>query len=176
MWFVWFAVEHTRNKYKLLSWQTPVATAHHLNQPLYPILTDVLCTLFVHSQIWQRAECVVVRKSCVSIKTTNNINVNVLLAICNWISCDNQSESNMIEITCNDRLGKKVRVKCNPDDTIGDLKKLIAAQTGTKYDKIVLKKWYTIYKDSIRLSDCKLFNSYSRLYCIWGAYKYIYEY
>ncbi|KAM7349942.1 ubiquitin-like protein 5 isoform 3-T3 [Cochliomyia hominivorax] len=46
----------------------------------------------------------------------------------------------MIEITCNDRLGKKVRVKCNPDDTIGDLKKLIAAQTGTKYDKIVLKK------------------------------------
>ena len=61
----------------------------------------------------------------------------------------------MLEITCNDRLGKKVRVKCNPDDTIGDLKKLIAAQTGTRYDKIVLKKWYTIYKDNIRLSDCK---------------------
>lgn len=61
----------------------------------------------------------------------------------------------MIEITCNDRLGKKVRIKCNPDDTIGDLKKLIAAQTGTKYDKIVLKKWYTIYKDNIKLADCK---------------------
>lgn len=61
----------------------------------------------------------------------------------------------MIEITCNDRLGKKVRVKCNPDDTIGDLKKLIAAQTGTKSEKIVLKKWYTIYKDPIRLCDCK---------------------
>lgn len=61
----------------------------------------------------------------------------------------------MLEITCNDRLGKKVRVKCNPDDTIGDLKKLIAAQTGTKFDKIVLKKWYTIYKDNIRLSDCE---------------------
>lgn len=30
----------------------------------------------------------------------------------------------------------------SPDDTIGDLKKLIAAQTGTKWDKIVLKKWY----------------------------------
>ena len=41
---------------------------------------------------------------------------------------------------------KKVRVKCNEDDTVGDLKKLIAAQTGTKWDKIVLKKWYTIYK------------------------------
>jgi len=48
-----------------------------------------------------------------------------------------------------------VRVKCNPDDTIGDLKKLIAAQTGTKHEKIVLKKWYTIFKDPIRLSDCK---------------------
>ncbi len=92
----------------------------------------------------------------------------------------------MIEITCNDRLGKKVRVKCkyppyiinrvresrvfpysrpaklgylvtimglhlvscvclnyplSPDDTIGDLKKLVAAQTGTKWEKIVLKKW-----------------------------------
>ena len=61
----------------------------------------------------------------------------------------------MIEITCNDRLGKKVRVKCNPDDTIGDLKKLIAAQTGTRWEKIVLKKWYTIYKDHIKLEDCK---------------------
>ena len=28
----------------------------------------------------------------------------------------------------------QVRIKCNEDDTIGDLKKLIAAQTGTKYD------------------------------------------
>ena len=52
----------------------------------------------------------------------------------------------MIEVICNDRLGKKIRVKCNEDDTVGDLKKLIAAQTGTKWDKIVLKKWYTIYK------------------------------
>lgn len=35
----------------------------------------------------------------------------------------------------------------SPDDTVGDLKKLIAAQTGTKPDKIVLKKWYgLIYK------------------------------
>ena len=28
----------------------------------------------------------------------------------------------------------QVRIKCNEDDTIGDLKKLIAAQTGTKCD------------------------------------------
>lgn len=45
----------------------------------------------------------------------------------------------MLEITCNDRLGKKVRVKCNPDDTIGDLKKLIAAQTGTHWEKNCFK-------------------------------------
>lgn len=63
----------------------------------------------------------------------------------------------MIEITCNDRLGKKVRVKCNPEDTVGDLKKLIAAQTGTKWDKIVLKKWYNTFKDHIQIQDCILF-------------------
>lgn len=72
----------------------------------------------------------------------------------------------MLEITCNDRLGKKVRVKCNPDDTIGDLKKLIAAQTGTHWEKIVLKKWYTIFKDHIKLQDCILFtlNIFPMLY------------
>ncbi len=42
----------------------------------------------------------------------------------------------MIEVVLNDRLGKKVRVKCNEDDTVGDLKKLVAAQTGTRPDKI----------------------------------------
>ena len=62
----------------------------------------------------------------------------------------------MIEITVNDRLGKKVRVKCNEDDSIGDLKKLIAAQTGTRADKIVLKKWYTIFKDHIQLQDYEI--------------------
>ena len=33
-------------------------------------------------------------------------------------------------------------VRHSPDDTVGDLKKLVAAQTGTKPEKIVLKKWY----------------------------------
>ena len=76
----------------------------------------------------------------------------------------------MIEIIANDRLGRKgeravrtwhalpcsiracpdfrtscqpsaVRVKCLPSDTVGDLKKLIAAQTGTIASKIQLKKW-----------------------------------
>ncbi|XP_031224640.1 ubiquitin-like protein 5 [Mastomys coucha] len=55
----------------------------------------------------------------------------------------------MTEVVCSDRLGKKVPVKCNANDTIGDLKKLIAAQIGTHWNKIVLKKWYTIFKDYV---------------------------
>ncbi|KAI3511789.1 hypothetical protein L1887_18947 [Cichorium endivia] len=62
----------------------------------------------------------------------------------------------MIEVVLNDRLGKKVRVKCNEDDTIGDLKKLVAAQTGTRADKIRIQKWYTIYKDHITLQDYEI--------------------
>lgn len=55
----------------------------------------------------------------------------------------------MIEITVNDRLGKKVRIKCNPTDTIGDLKKLIAAQTGTRWvdlqsGKVSAYKWFRL--------------------------------
>lgn len=49
-----------------------------------------------------------------------------------------------------------MRVKCNPDDTIGTLKLLIAAQTGTKAEKIVLKKAYNIFKDHITLDDYEI--------------------
>lgn len=38
----------------------------------------------------------------------------------------------MIEVILNDRLGKKIRVKCNEDDTVGDLKKLVAAQASSQ--------------------------------------------
>ncbi|XP_040191834.1 ubiquitin-like protein 5 [Rana temporaria] len=64
----------------------------------------------------------------------------------------------MIEVVCNDRLGKKVQVKCNSEDTIKDLKKLTAAQTGTRWDKIVLKKWHLIFKDHVTLSDYEIHN------------------
>lgn len=50
-----------------------------------------------------------------------------------------------------------VRVKCSPEDTVGDLKLLIAAQTGTTASKISLKKAYTVFKDHITLADCELF-------------------
>jgi ubiquitin-like protein 5 len=85
---------------------------------------------------------------------------------------------------------RKVRVKCNEDDTIGDLKKLIAAQigtfslhstppppslplpiaykppfyhylpAGTRPDKIKLQKWYTIYKDHITLEDYEIHDGF----------------
>ncbi|KAG8574074.1 hypothetical protein GDO81_009029 [Engystomops pustulosus] len=45
---------------------------------------------------------------------------------------------------------------CSSEDTIKDLKKLIAAQTGTRWDKIVLKKWYTIFKDHVSLADYEI--------------------
>ncbi|KAK9899337.1 ubiquitin-like protein [Cystobasidium minutum MCA 4210] len=44
----------------------------------------------------------------------------------------------------------------SPKDTVGDLKKLIAVQKGTKPEKIVLKKWYTIFKDHIALEDYEI--------------------
>jgi ubiquitin-like protein 5 len=49
-----------------------------------------------------------------------------------------------------------VRVKCLATDTVGDLKKLIAAQTGTSAQKIVLKKWYTAFKDHVQLQDYEI--------------------
>ncbi|EIE75403.1 ubiquitin-like modifier hub1 [Rhizopus delemar RA 99-880] len=65
---------------------------------------------------------------------------------------------NLIEVEVNDRLGKKVRVKCAPNDLVGDFKKLVAAQIGTEPDKIILKKWYKEYKDHITLEDYEIHN------------------
>ncbi|KAJ1345248.1 ubiquitin-like protein 5 [Batrachochytrium salamandrivorans] len=52
-------------------------------------------------------------------------------------------------------------VSPSPDDTVGVLKLLIAAQTGTKPEKIVLKKWYTVYKDHITLGDYEIHDGMS---------------
>lgn len=47
-------------------------------------------------------------------------------------------------------------MKCNEDDTIGDLKKLAAAQLGTRPEKLRLQKWYTVFKNHIMLSDYEI--------------------
>ena len=62
----------------------------------------------------------------------------------------------MIEVVCDDRLGKRIKVKCNKDDTIGDLKKIIAAQIGSRPEKIRLQKWYSVFKDHITLEDYEI--------------------
>jgi len=66
-----------------------------------------------------------------------------------------------IEVIANDRMGRKVRVKCLPTDTVGDLKRLIAAQTGTTAQKIQLKKWYTAFKDHVTLQDYEIHDGMS---------------
>jgi len=62
----------------------------------------------------------------------------------------------MIEVVLNDRLGKKIRVKCNSTDTVGTLKKLAAAHLGTRHEKLRIQKWYNIYKDHIQLEDYEI--------------------
>ncbi len=49
----------------------------------------------------------------------------------------------LLEVSLNDRI-ESLNSCASPDDTIGDLKKLVAAQTGTRADKIVLKKWLVL--------------------------------
>lgn len=48
------------------------------------------------------------------------------------------SLNRMMEVIVNDRLGSKVRVKCMPEDSIFNLKQLIAAHTGVRPEKIRL--------------------------------------
>lgn len=62
----------------------------------------------------------------------------------------------MMEVFANDRIGKKVRIKCFPTDTIFVLKQLISAHIGTKPEKIRLQKSYTIFKDHITLEDYEI--------------------
>ncbi|KAI5970517.1 HUB1 [Candida margitis] len=67
----------------------------------------------------------------------------------------------MIEVQANDRLGKKIKVKCLPTDSIGDLKKVLGAQIGTPYEKIILRKGHQIYKDHISLDDYEIHDGFN---------------
>lgn len=59
----------------------------------------------------------------------------------------------MIEVLVNDRLGKKLRVKCLEDDLVGDFKRVLAVQLGVPAEKIILQKGGSVLKDLIMLSD-----------------------
>lgn len=64
----------------------------------------------------------------------------------------------MIEVTVNDRLGKKIKVKCLEDDTVGDFKKVLSLQLGALPTKIVLQKGGSVLKDHITLGDYEIHN------------------
>ena len=55
----------------------------------------------------------------------------------------------MIEVGYNNHLGKKVCLKHRAADTSWDLKNLITAQSGTRWNKVILKKWFMIFKDCV---------------------------
>jgi ubiquitin-like protein 5 len=90
------------------------------------------------------------------LKSENNRTLCCIVLAVLAVIINTNIQSIMIEVVLNDRLGKKVRVKCNEDDTIGDLKKLAAAQLGTRPEKLKIQKWYTIYKDHITLEDYEI--------------------
>ncbi|AET38223.1 ubiquitin-like protein HUB1 Ecym_2501 [Eremothecium cymbalariae DBVPG len=62
----------------------------------------------------------------------------------------------MIEVIVNDRLGKKVTIKCLPTDTIGDFKKVLSIQLGSSHNKLVLQKGGSSLKDLITLEDYEI--------------------
>lgn len=59
----------------------------------------------------------------------------------------------MIEIWVNDHHSHRERIKCNPTDTIGDLKKLIAFKIGTRPEKIRLHHANKVLSDNVTLED-----------------------
>lgn len=71
------------------------------------------------------------------------------------------SKGHTLELVLNDRLGKKLRLTCNSDDTIGDVKKVVAATTGSRAEKIRIQKWNTVFKDHITLEDYEVSNGSS---------------
>ncbi|CCD27414.1 ubiquitin-like protein HUB1 NDAI_0K02230 [Naumovozyma dairenensis CBS 421] len=62
----------------------------------------------------------------------------------------------MIEVLVNDRLGKKLKVKCLTEDTIGDFKKVLSLQLAAQPNKIVLQKGGNVLKDHITLGDYEI--------------------
>ncbi|SCU77853.1 LANO_0A01442g1_1 [Lachancea nothofagi CBS 11611] len=71
----------------------------------------------------------------------------------------------MIEVEVNDRLGKKIRVKCMSEDLVGDFKKVLALQLGVTWNKIVLQKGGSVLKDHISLEDYEVHDgTYLELY------------
>lgn len=88
-----------------------------------------------------------------------------------------KNQPSMIEVTVNDRLGKKVRVKCLGEDTVEDFKKVLSVQLGhtkiptnyaahdynnasqhssIQHKRLVLVKGQVTLKDHITLEDYEI--------------------
>lgn len=63
-----------------------------------------------------------------------------------------------IEVVCSDRIGKRVHVKCLPEDLVGEFKQVLALQMKTRSDRIVLKRGNAALKDHISLADYEIKN------------------
>lgn len=69
-------------------------------------------------------------------------------------AASSSSSTAFILVTVNDRLGTKATIPCLPSDTIGDFKKLVAAQIGRTPGEIMLKRQSERpFKDHITLAD-----------------------
>eukprot|EP00766_Chilomastix_caulleryi_P002092 gnl/Chilomastix_caulleri/3072.p1 GENE.gnl/Chilomastix_caulleri/3072~~gnl/Chilomastix_caulleri/3072.p1 ORF type:complete len:74 (+),score=3.26 gnl/Chilomastix_caulleri/3072:83-304(+) len=62
----------------------------------------------------------------------------------------------MIEVYISDRLGKKIKVMCNPGDTVRDLKILAALSLGVRPEKLRLQKWHKVFADNVTLNDYEI--------------------
>jgi ubiquitin-like protein 5 len=62
----------------------------------------------------------------------------------------------MIEIILSDRVGRRVKVPCDEQGSVADLKALVAAQMGTKADRIRLQRGPEILRDAVPLDDYEI--------------------
>lgn len=71
-------------------------------------------------------------------------------------SNQNPSKSEVIQVTVNDRIGKKEKIKCNSDDTIWTLKILISFKFGTSPQKIKLYLGNRVFNNKVTLEDYEI--------------------
>ena len=74
----------------------------------------------------------------------------------NPLSMATTQKPKVIQITVNDRIGKKEKIKCNEDDTIRNLKVLIAFKFGTHPDKMKLYLGNRVFPDKVTLADLEI--------------------
>ena len=63
----------------------------------------------------------------------------------------------LINVIVNNRLGARYSIMCSPSDSIGDFKKIVAVYSGTKPERILLKRQgMRPFKDNLTLEDYEI--------------------